>query len=201
MVGTGMNRGQLISWNDSKGFGFIKSESFERDMFIHISSLKSMSRKPKTNDFIYFDVEKQPDGKSKATNCRIEGVLALKQTSKSNSYKKKSSSVASNFFSITVVVVLILFGYQRLGSKVDRYTPSTNSEPQIVEQFRYTSSPNVEPQIIEKTYPISSFSCDGRQHCSQMNSRAEAVYFIRHCPNTKMDGDRDGIPCENDSRF
>ena len=47
----------------------------------------------------------------------------------------------------------------------------------------------------------SSFKCDGRVHCSQMTSRAEAEFFVRNCPNTKMDGDRDGIPCENDSRF
>lgn len=47
----------------------------------------------------------------------------------------------------------------------------------------------------------SSFKCDGRQHCSQMRSRAEAEFFIRNCPNTKMDGDYDGVPCENDSRF
>jgi hypothetical protein len=46
-----------------------------------------------------------------------------------------------------------------------------------------------------------SFHCDGRQHCSQMNSRDEAEYFIQNCPNTKMDGDRDGIPCERDSRW
>jgi hypothetical protein len=46
-----------------------------------------------------------------------------------------------------------------------------------------------------------NFSCDGREYCSQMTSRAEAEYFVRNCPNTKMDGDRDGIPCENDSRF
>ena len=47
----------------------------------------------------------------------------------------------------------------------------------------------------------SAFRCDGRQHCSQMNSRAEAEFFVRNCPDTKMDGDRDGEPCENDSRF
>ena len=47
----------------------------------------------------------------------------------------------------------------------------------------------------------SSFKCDGRVHCSQMTSRAEAEFFVRNCPKTKMDGDRDGIPCENDSRF
>ncbi|PCM43868.1 hypothetical protein CPA50_13575 [Marinobacter sp. ANT_B65] len=45
------------------------------------------------------------------------------------------------------------------------------------------------------------FTCDGRQHCSQMRSRAEAEFFNKSCPNTKMDGDRDGVPCENDSRF
>jgi hypothetical protein len=49
--------------------------------------------------------------------------------------------------------------------------------------------------------PVARFSCDGRQYCSQMSSRAEAEFFVRHCPNVKMDGDRDGIPCENDSRF
>ncbi|WP_417224225.1 excalibur calcium-binding domain-containing protein [Amphritea sp.] len=45
------------------------------------------------------------------------------------------------------------------------------------------------------------FRCDGRQYCSQMHSKAEAVFFINNCPNTKMDGDHDGRPCENDSRF
>ena len=48
---------------------------------------------------------------------------------------------------------------------------------------------------------ISHFKCDGRQHCNQMNSRAEADFFVRNCPNTKMDGDHDGEPCENDLRF
>ena len=47
----------------------------------------------------------------------------------------------------------------------------------------------------------STFQCDGRTYCSQMNSKAEAEFFSRHCPNTKMDGDNDGIPCESDSRF
>ena len=45
------------------------------------------------------------------------------------------------------------------------------------------------------------FKCDGRQYCSQMTSRAEAEFFNENCPDTKMDGDRDGVPCENDTRF
>jgi hypothetical protein len=42
----------------------------------------------------------------------------------------------------------------------------------------------------------SSFSCDGRTHCSQMTSCAEATYFLEHCPGVKMDGEGDGVPCE-----
>ena len=42
----------------------------------------------------------------------------------------------------------------------------------------------------------TKFKCDGRQYCSQMKTYAEAKYFNDHCPNTKMDGDDDGIPCE-----
>lgn len=33
--------------------------------------------------------------------------------------------------------------------------------------------------------------------CSQMTSCAEATYFIRSCPDTEMDGDNDGRPCES----
>ncbi|EHR70691.1 putative calcium-binding protein [Burkholderiales bacterium JOSHI_001] len=41
-----------------------------------------------------------------------------------------------------------------------------------------------------------SFACDGRTYCSQMTSCAEAKYFLANCPNVKMDGNRDGVPCE-----
>ncbi len=41
------------------------------------------------------------------------------------------------------------------------------------------------------------FRCDGRRYCSQMKSCEEAKYFLANCPGVKMDGDRDGIPCED----
>jgi Excalibur calcium-binding domain len=45
--------------------------------------------------------------------------------------------------------------------------------------------------------PIAGgFTCDGRTHCSQMRSCEEAKYFLANCPGVKMDGDRNGIPCE-----
>lgn len=45
--------------------------------------------------------------------------------------------------------------------------------------------------------PAQRFQCDGRTRCSQMQSCEEATFFIRNCPNTEMDGDSDGVPCES----
>lgn len=42
----------------------------------------------------------------------------------------------------------------------------------------------------------TTFRCDGRTYCSQMTSCAEARFFLAHCPGVKMDGNRDGEPCE-----
>lgn len=53
-----------------------------------------------------------------------------------------------------------------------------------------------QPVLTAQSAETPSFACDSRRHCSQMTSCAEATYFIQHCPNTKMDGNNDGIPCE-----
>jgi cold shock CspA family protein len=57
--------------------------------------------------------------------------------------------------------------------------------------------PVAPPPIPRSSVESSNFHCDGRTYCSQMTSCAEATYFLNHCPNTKMDGDHDGIPCES----
>ncbi len=41
------------------------------------------------------------------------------------------------------------------------------------------------------------YRCDGRIYCSDMKSYEEAKFFVDNCPNTKMDGDHDGEPCES----
>lgn len=41
-----------------------------------------------------------------------------------------------------------------------------------------------------------AWRCDGRRRCTQMHSCEEAKFFLAHCPGVEMDGDHDGIPCE-----
>ena len=104
------------------------------------------------------------------------------------------------------IFFLVLFGFIALvviagntGTKVPSVTPSfSQATPAAI-----TTPARVIPPAPESKFnnATTSYTCDGRQYCSQMNSRAEAVFFIKNCPNTLMDGDNDGIPCENDSRF
>jgi len=65
------------------------------------------------------------------------------------------------------------------------------------ERPRATGSAASPANAVNPVNPMSaSFRCDGRQHCSQMKSCEEAKYFLARCPGVKMDGDGDGVPCE-----
>ena len=205
LISTGkyMNKGLLKAWNDEKGFGFIKSDTLAHDTFIHISALKHMSRKPKVGDTIYFEVATQPDGKTKAVNCRIEGVAALKVTpKKSNHHRVAKSNFTDSFLGkVASISIIAVLGFIAL-NKYNHYQSNeqfNNHTPVITNADLATFDEQYPKIVIPKS--TQNFTCDGRQHCSQMTSRAEAVFFINNCPNTKMDGDRDGDPCERDSRF
>lgn len=89
-------------------------------------------------------------------------------------------------------------------------TPITTPEPQAspsvaVSKTRVYAPPPAEittpePQefVASEPAPPASvqYRCDGRTRCSQMTSCDEAKFFLRNCPGTQMDGDGDGIPCE-----
>jgi len=67
----------------------------------------------------------------------------------------------------------------------------------------YKQHESAQPAAQQESLPLVSqasssevFRCDGRTHCSQMTSCAEATYFLKNCPGTKMDGDGNGVPCE-----
>ncbi|MFP3362502.1 cold shock domain-containing protein [Pseudoalteromonas sp. SIMBA_148] len=200
-----MHKGLLKTWKTDKGFGFIKSDTLEHDTFIHISALKHMSRKPKVGDTIYFEVATQPDGKTKAINCRIEGVAELKapyQKHKQQPYRIAKSNFASSFLgkvaSIALIAALCFYAINKYNTHSSSQTPVISNDDLATFDEKYPKV--VIPKIVTPK-STQNFTCDGRQHCSQMNSRAEAVFFINNCPNTKMDGDGDGDPCERDTRF
>lgn len=58
-------------------------------------------------------------------------------------------------------------------------------------------TPQSQPQPVTAPAPAApAFRCDGRTRCTQMRSCAEAHYFLANCPGVQMDGNRNGVPCE-----
>ena len=87
-----------------------------------------------------------------------------------------------------IIVLLLLAALAWKGSQ--RY--SERHHPDVVAHGTLAEVPLND--LVQAT--SEQFTCDGRTYCSQMKSCQEAMYFLAHCPNTKMDGNNDGIPCE-----
>ncbi len=45
--------------------------------------------------------------------------------------------------------------------------------------------------------PVSPYQCAGKTKCSEMTSCAEAKFYLRNCGGLQIDGDGDGVPCED----
>jgi len=204
-----MKKGKLIRWIDDKGFGFIKQENSQNDIFIHISELKGMSRKPVIGDTIHYQIGTDSNAKTRAVNAKIEGVsqtLTLTPLKHKNTREKtftansktKKIELPKHFNSAN----------KRVYRKSIKPQKSSNFLPIIVAigicVFLYNKFSidknivaQIQPQI--KAQPIKHierFHCEGKVWCSEMSSYAEAVFYIQNCPGTKMDGDGDGQPCE-----
>lgn len=71
-------------------------------------------------------------------------------------------------------------------NRIDSVTTETD-------KYRSSGNENSSRKLLLKE---ASFSCDGRKYCSQMSSCNEARYFLSNCPGVKMDGNNDGVPCQ-----
>lgn len=186
-----MERGTIVRWNSDKGFGFIKPDTANvGDVFIHISILKQMARKPVVGDQMMYHTELQSDGRVKAVKANIEGVAVIASTSsrkahkpnnqrRNNHYQRQSKSSSRLLIPLLILLGLGIFGF----NKYEEMTATPVLTNKDVEQMQFN--------------PVQNFRCEaGKTHCSQMRSCDEAMYYNKYCPNTKMDGNNDGVPCE-----
>lgn len=168
--------GTLTRWNDDRGFGFIAPASGAPDVFVHISEFPREGGRPRLNELISFEVVPGPDGKQRAVRVMRPGQKTGQSAAAS---QQPPSRWAVGLAAFVAVVAIGAYGFSRWTRKP--------VEPEYVTVPRPAAQP-ASP---------SRYSCDGRTMCSQMSSCAEATYFIRNCPNTQMDGDNDGRPCES----
>ena len=172
--------GTLTKWNDDRGFGFIKPAEGTEEIFVHISAFPRDSGRPQVGQVITYETEIGDKGKLRAVSVLWPGGRKPLRNPSRGSQKSETRRAPVAMVACLLVMAGCAFGYSQYSKSV---APIPAANPSKTQASNESSLPA---------------RCDGRQHCSQMKSCAEAKYFIKHCPNTKMDGDNDGIPCEQD---
>jgi len=195
-------KGKLQRWDDEKGFGFIQPETGGKLVFMHISALRNSSRRPKVGDIIFYQLFTKRDGKQRAIHARIEGVA--ERNSNKLTWKKVFLKLFKTMIYIGIAVIFVktlLHDMEHRRQKeisIDDMRFQNDTQLHNIEHRRQKeiSTDGMRFQNDTQSKSNRTYTCDGRTSCSQMNSCEEATFFLRNCPNTQMDGDHDGIPCE-----
>lgn len=183
--------GRLAQWNDERGFGFIEPAEGGDKIFVHISAFtRGAAVRPQQGDRLSFEIGTDPKGRKQARHVawadRAERApLPVRRTS----IRRRDESAGPGLMGRAVSLLLTLAIIAGLGWKGLQWWSAQRhgqaATPMTVIESR--SAPGADAPV---------FRCDGRQYCSQMTSCAEATFFLRNCPGVKMDGNNDGIPCE-----
>lgn len=185
--------GKLKKWNTERGFGFIVAADGGQDIFVHISAFARDGRLPTEGEALTFEVEPDRNGRRSAVRVRRLGEPKPERAKAApiGLSRSRSEGSGSGFVQklITVLVLagLIFFAYSRYANRVKQIEAAASSAVQ----------PSAPVSLFESTQPApASFRCDGRRYCSQMTSCKEAKLFLKNCPGVEMDGNHDGVPCE-----
>lgn len=167
--------GILSKWNESKGYGFITPQRGGQDIFVHISAFPKDGQRPALREKLTFTIAVDANGKKRAIEVQR---LASKQAAPRSAPRKPANNAAILAFTALLAATLF-YGY----------TAFYAGQPASSSSAPATATTAATP-------PAATFHCDGRTHCSQMRSCEEATFFLRNCPNVQMDGNGDGIPCQ-----
>lgn len=174
--------GTLAKWNDDRGFGFIAPTQGGQEIFVHISSFPNEGRRPRLNEPLSFEIELNKDGKKRAVSVRRPTPSHVGQTGAR--YRRRPQSGLRGVVTVVLLIVIGAYGYNHYSRRVNAIATSTSSE-----SVDSRAAPSQQPRALDPR-------CDGRIYCSQMTSCTEAKFFLENCPGTRMDGDNDGVPCE-----
>lgn len=186
--------GKLVKWDAERGFGFVVADHGEQELFVHVSAFPRDGRIPVIGDALSFEMELDKEGRKRAVRVLRPGD-PQPRTSRQHaqrptqvSPRRSPERAGSGSFGAVLVALLLAAGVGWVG--YSRYTERVGAVP-TAPQSLTSPAQTAAPEI-----PSPAFQCDGRKHCSQMSSCSEAKLFLRNCPGMEMDGDNDGIPCE-----
>jgi len=169
------SQGKITKWFDDKGYGFITSDQGE-NLFLHFSAFKSTGLRANVGDRVSYKIAKGDRG------LQAYDLEFLDKVKTSNRFDKEASKSTIKSKVLFILVALVI----GLGL--------TQFNPEFMPSALVISTPSEEFIDVPRKM---NFQCMGKTHCSEMASCEEATFYLNNCPNTEMDGDGDGVPCES----
>ena len=168
--------GTLTRWNDDRGFGFIEPAGGGPEVFVHVSAFPRGSGRPSNGELVSYEVD-TVRGRPQAVRLTRTAYAprATRGYEPRARPQRERRSHAWRLLPVTVLFAIVA----------------------VITATQRTSERAATPDTIAPQNAVPEFKCDGRTSCGQMRSCAEARYFLASCPGTEMDGDHDGIPCED----
>jgi cold shock CspA family protein len=187
--------GTLKNWNAERGFGFVAAEQGGQELFLHVSAMPRDGWIPVIGEPLSFEIELDKEGRKRAVRVRRPGVALLVKASRPEQVQHPTrrpaqrATSSSPGFGLVVLLLAAGVGWYAYGQYTDRAEALRAAGPQgLMSANPAATRPHIQQQ--------PAFRCDGRQYCSEMTSCNEAKLFLKNCPGMKMDGNGDGVPCE-----
>ena len=178
--------GRLKNWNADRGFGFIAADEGGQDIFVHITSFQRKGVLPVVGEALSFQVEPDLSGKRSAVQVLRPTDINPVSTRRFSRTKfpavDNGPSFLAKLFSVFLICALAYYGYVQYSKRAAKYDSALPALPVNISPGKLQVPPD--------------FKCDGRSVCSQMTSCREATLFLQNCPGMNMDGNGDGVPCE-----
>lgn len=184
--------GTLTQWNDDRGFGFITPTPAGQDVFVHVSAFARDGQRPQLHEALSFEIALNKDGKKQAVAVHRQRAAGGHRQAAAGKPRRAEAPSATTARTLPTRIVLLVLACAVMAAaywQFDRRQHNVRAAEALFQQ-----PPAAAGNALAT--PPSFYRCDGRQHCSQMTTCAEAQYFLKNCPDVKMDGDGDGVPCE-----
>ena len=165
-------QGKVKTWNDEKGYGFVEQNGGGERVFLHISAFTTRGRRPGEGDVVTYEMESSSKGPRAVNVARLDDRAV------------PSQRASYNFVSLLVGFVIVCAVVYVLSIRITH--PNSTIKASVYKAVIDRSALNAHTR----------FACEGKTRCNQMTSCAEAFFYQERCGASQMDGDHDGIPCE-----
>ena len=107
--------GELIEWNDERGFGFIHPDGGGPRLFVHISQIGRIATRPQLGDRVSYAIGRGRDGGAAAVNVSIAGANPVKGRALARGTEANPSPAASRHNRVRTYLGLALLALVAIG--------------------------------------------------------------------------------------